>query len=220
MVLLSSDHDTHLNTEISSVHIVSQEQISSLFGIATDFEEFHEIKVLSVDITADSDWRIHLQQIGLALKHLSPHLYDPQRLLFGQATLTIEVLFEKLEVGLAAIVWRTELLFGRWVESRRLDIWSTESVTTTVVPKRYLHTFTHSLLCADLLAILHRMQSEIYLRYGLLVLHGALGDLEVVPRYVDVHLVELSQDQRVRTIQRTWSWGRRWGSLSATANGA
>ena len=150
-MLLSSDHNTHLNTEISSVHIVSQEQISSLFGIATDFEEFHEIKVLSVDITADSDWRIHLQQIGLALEHLGPHLYDPQRLLFGQATLTIEVLFEKLEVGLAAIVWRTELLFGGWVESRRLDIWSTESVTTTVVPNKDtcipLHTRSCVLTC-------------------------------------------------------------------------
>ena len=70
-------------------------------------------------------------------------------------------------------------------------------MTTTVVPMEYSHTFTHSLLCADLLAIFHRMQGEIYLRYRFLVLHGALGDLEVVPRYVDVHLVELSQDQRV-----------------------
>ena len=77
MVLLSSTYNTHLNTEISSVHIVSQEQVTRLFGIASDFEEFHQIKILSVDITANSDWRIHLQQIRLALEHLCPQLYDP-----------------------------------------------------------------------------------------------------------------------------------------------
>ena len=77
---------------------------------------------------------------------------------------------------------------------------------TTVFPLRYSHTFTHTLLRADLLAIFHRMQGEIYLWDRLLVLHGALSDLEVVPRYVDVHLGELSQDQRVRIIQRTRSW--------------
>ena len=45
------------------------------------------------------------------------------------------------------------------------------------------------------------MQGEIYLGYRFLVLNGAAGDLEVVERCVDVHAVELSQDQGVRVVE-------------------
>ena len=76
-MLLSCGCGTHFDTEIPSVHIVSQEKVSSFGWIPPDFEEFHQIKVLSMDITTDSDRRVHLQQIGLTFKYLCPHLYDP-----------------------------------------------------------------------------------------------------------------------------------------------
>lgn len=134
IVLLGSEYSTHLNTEISSVHIISQEEVSSVFGIASDFEELHQIEVLPMNITADRDGRIHLQQIRLALEHFCAHLYDPQRLFFGQSTLSIEVLFQELEVGLAAVIWRTELFLCGWTESRRLDVWNMMSVRATGFP--------------------------------------------------------------------------------------
>ena len=81
------------------------------------------------------------------------------------------------------------------------------------------HTFTHPLLCADLLAIFHSMQCKIYLGYRLFVLNGAGGDVEVVPRCVDVHLVELREDEGVRFVEGT-RLGQRWGWPNATANGA
>lgn len=141
-----------------------------------------------MDITADRDRGIHLQQVGLALEHLCPHLYNPQRLLFGQSTLAIKVLFEELEVGLAAITWRTELIFCGWVESRRLDIWDTKLAKATSLPRlSFQHTFTDPLLRADLGTIFHGMQCEVYLWYRLLVLHGVGGDLEVIPGQATLH---------------------------------
>ena len=79
------------------------------------------------------------------------------------------------------------------------------SVVATGFPLQWVHTFTHTLLSADLLAIFHCMQGKIYLRYRLLVLDSATGDLEIIYVCVGVHPVELGQDQRVRIIE----WARR-----------
>jgi len=40
-----SIRDTHFDTEVTSVDIVSKEEVAGLGGFATDFEEFHEIKL-------------------------------------------------------------------------------------------------------------------------------------------------------------------------------
>jgi len=37
--------ETHLDAEVTSVDIVSEEEIAGLGGLASDFEEFHEIKL-------------------------------------------------------------------------------------------------------------------------------------------------------------------------------
>jgi len=39
---------THLNAEVASVNVVSQEEIPRGSGVAADFEEFHQV-VLAVD---------------------------------------------------------------------------------------------------------------------------------------------------------------------------
>jgi hypothetical protein len=36
---------THLDAEIASVYIVSEEEVAGLGGLASDFEELHEIKL-------------------------------------------------------------------------------------------------------------------------------------------------------------------------------
>lgn len=70
---------------------------------------------------------------------------------------------------------REELVFGRGVESWRLNIFATESVLhrcddATVAIH---HTFAHPLLSADLCAILHHVHGEVDFGYGPLVAHGA-----------------------------------------------
>ena len=41
----SDRYETHFDAEVTSVNIVSEEEIASLGGFATDFKEFHEIKL-------------------------------------------------------------------------------------------------------------------------------------------------------------------------------
>lgn len=81
-----------LNTEISSINVISKEQVSCLGWVATNFEELHQIVVLAVNISADSDWRIHLQEIGLLLQDLSTLLKNIQCLFLGQTSFTVEML--------------------------------------------------------------------------------------------------------------------------------
>lgn len=58
-----------LDTEVASVDVVSQEEIASLSGVATNFEKLHQIVVLSVDISADGDGGIHLKKVRLGPKY-------------------------------------------------------------------------------------------------------------------------------------------------------
>ena len=44
---------THLDWKIASVHVVPQEKVASRLGRPSDFEEFHEIVKLTVDVTTD-----------------------------------------------------------------------------------------------------------------------------------------------------------------------
>jgi hypothetical protein len=66
-----------LNAEVSSIDIVSQEQVSRLCRVATHFKELHEIVVLPMNITTHSDGRIHLQQIRLRLQDLGAFFQNP-----------------------------------------------------------------------------------------------------------------------------------------------
>lgn len=111
-----------LYTEVSAIDVVAQEQVTCFSGIATHFEELHEIVVLSVHITTHGYGRVHLQQVGLRLQHLGTFSYDPQRLLFGQATLTVEVLLQKLEIWLRGVLRRQELILRGRVEGGCLDV--------------------------------------------------------------------------------------------------
>ena len=56
---------SYLNTEVPSIHIVTQEEVACLCWVSTDFEELHQVVVLSVNITAHCDGSIHLQEVGL-----------------------------------------------------------------------------------------------------------------------------------------------------------
>lgn len=50
-----------LNGKVSAINIVSEEEVSGVRGVSADLEQLHQIVVLAVDISADGDWRIHLE---------------------------------------------------------------------------------------------------------------------------------------------------------------
>lgn len=114
---------TNLDTEVAAVDIVTQEEIAGLARVAANFEELHEIIVLAVHITAYGNGCIHFQQIRFRLEDLSTLVDDPESLLLCQATLSVEVLLQELQVWLGGVVRRPELLHGGRVEGGGLDIY-------------------------------------------------------------------------------------------------
>lgn len=68
---------SYLYTEVSPVHVVTQEEIARFSRIAPDFEQFHQIEVLSMNITTHRDGCIHLEQVGFRLQYLRTLVYDP-----------------------------------------------------------------------------------------------------------------------------------------------
>ena len=49
----------------AAVNVVTQEQVVVLRGIACELEQAQQVRILAVDVTADLDGRIQLQQHGL-----------------------------------------------------------------------------------------------------------------------------------------------------------
>jgi hypothetical protein len=68
---------SYLNTKVTAVHVIAQEEVARVSRIATDFKQLHEIVVLSVNITTHSNGRVHLQHIWLGLEDLCTLPYDP-----------------------------------------------------------------------------------------------------------------------------------------------
>lgn len=66
-----------LYAEISTVDVVTQEQIARLGWVAPNFEQLHEIVILAMHITANSYGRIHFQQVGFGPQDLCALLQDP-----------------------------------------------------------------------------------------------------------------------------------------------
>jgi hypothetical protein len=114
---------TDLDAEIASVHIITQEQVTSFRRISTDLEKFHEIKVLAMNISADSDGRIHFQQIWFSLENFRPFVDNPEGLLLGQATFSAEMLLEEFQIGLRSVFGTPELVVRGRLHCGGLDIY-------------------------------------------------------------------------------------------------
>jgi hypothetical protein len=111
-----------LDTEISTIDVVAEEEIPRLGRIASNLEQLHQIVVLAVDVTADSDGRIHLEEVGLRSQKLRTLSENPQRLLLGEPALAVEMLLEKVDIGLLLGIIFKKLLIGGLEHGRRLDI--------------------------------------------------------------------------------------------------
>lgn len=49
--------NTHLDTEVSPIHVVAQEEIACVAGRPPHFKQLHEVKELAVDVSAH--WGTH-----------------------------------------------------------------------------------------------------------------------------------------------------------------
>jgi hypothetical protein len=110
---MTCGNDTHLNAEITTINVVTEEKVSSFCRVTAHLEKFHQIKVLAVDIPAHRNRGIHFEQIRFILQHLRSHVYDPKRLFLRQTALTAKMALEEVEIRLAAILRRKELVFRR-----------------------------------------------------------------------------------------------------------
>lgn len=143
------------DTEIATVDVVSQKEISGLSGVATDLEKFHKIVVLAVNITTNGDGGVHLQKIAFSTENLSSLAQNEQGLFFGQTSFAVKMLLEKVDVGHRLGVICVELLVGGLGHSWRLNV------------------LANSLHGANLSTIFHGMDCEVDLWKGLLLLDGA-----------------------------------------------
>ena len=80
------------DTEVAAVDVVTKEEVPCLGWVATNFKELHEIVVLTVDVAADGDERIHLQAVRFGAEQLGAFPKYEKSLLLGKAALTVEVL--------------------------------------------------------------------------------------------------------------------------------
>ena len=66
-----------LHRVISTIDVITHEEVIRIGRAATDFEELHKIVELAVDIAADSDWAPNRLHIDLILKNFfSLHTKD------------------------------------------------------------------------------------------------------------------------------------------------
>lgn len=68
---------TYLDTEVTTVDVITQEEVARVCGVTANFKQLHQIVVLTVDITTDGDGSIHLQKVGLSLENLCALAQNP-----------------------------------------------------------------------------------------------------------------------------------------------
>lgn len=112
-----------LYTEVATVDVITEEQVSGLSRVTANFEQLHEIVVLAVDVTTYGDGGVHLEKVWLGAQELCTLMNDPESLLLSETALAIEVLLEELDVGLGLSLVLEELVVGRLVHGGCLDIY-------------------------------------------------------------------------------------------------
>lgn len=111
-----------LDTKVAAVDVIAEEQIAGLGRVAANLEQLHQVVVLAVDVAAHGDGGVHLEEVGLGAQNLAAPSQNEEGLLFSQATFAVEVLFEKVDVGLGLRAVGVELLVGGLVHGGSLDV--------------------------------------------------------------------------------------------------
>lgn len=66
-----------LDAEVAAVDVVAEEEVAGLGGVAADLKQLHQVVVLAVDVAADGDGGVHLEQVGLGAQDLGALADDP-----------------------------------------------------------------------------------------------------------------------------------------------
>lgn len=102
------------NAVVAAVNVVAQEKVSRASGwITSNLEELHQVVVLAMDVATDGNGRIYFQEGWFGMKNLGALFDNEQSLILGKTPLSIEVLFEKLYIGLLVCLVMVEFLVGR-----------------------------------------------------------------------------------------------------------
>ncbi len=115
---------TYLNTEVSSIDVVTEEEVTSICGIAANLEQLHQVEILPMNVTTYSDGRIHLKQVRFRSQYLCTFTDNVQSLFFGQSSFTIEVLLEEGQIGLRRISRCPKLIICGGLHGRGLYIYT------------------------------------------------------------------------------------------------
>lgn len=110
-----------LDGEVTSIDIISQEQIASIGRVAAYFEKFHQVEVLAMNIATDSDRGVHFEQVWLVPQNLGRLTQNEQCLVIGQPPFAVEMVLEERDIGFGPRLVTVELLVGRFLERWGLD---------------------------------------------------------------------------------------------------
>lgn len=94
---------TNLYTKISSVHVVSEEEVPCGGWGTAHFEKFDQVEELSVNVTAHSDGRFHIDHVLLLTQQIGALFDDAQCDALFDASLEKKMLTQLIEVGLSRL---------------------------------------------------------------------------------------------------------------------
>ena len=118
-----------LDTEIASVHIIAEKQISRLIRWPAHFEQLDQVVELAVNVAADGDGGRHFEHVLLLGKDGRCFADDAHGDLFGDPSFTQEMTLEYIRSRLAASI---EDLRNPQVVGRRRRKESTTRFVTSV----------------------------------------------------------------------------------------
>lgn len=73
-----------LDTVVTAIDVVTHEEVVRIGGLAANLEKFTQVVELSVDVTANGDWRTHLLDIRLIDEDFLGLVAEDLDLTFGQ----------------------------------------------------------------------------------------------------------------------------------------
>jgi len=93
------------NRKVASVHVIAQKQVPGLARVTSNVQQLHQVKVLSMYVSANSNWGVNFQHVWFCAKHLSRRANEKQRVLVGYSAFVEKVLLQDFNVCFCWIDW-------------------------------------------------------------------------------------------------------------------
>jgi len=93
---------------LAAVHVVTQEQVVSFWGVSTIFKQSKQVSELAVHVTANLDGRFELKENGLLHKYLPGGFAEERHILlldcYAFAVAIYQLIDKTVDVKLAHII--------------------------------------------------------------------------------------------------------------------